>query len=82
MNRLVLNLSHAVNTREDTEFRSRTNLEPPVFSSGPYLGNIGGPVHTSMDPPYDDEAESNATEDSNGTRGSSGRSDCKEGVGA
>ena len=64
VNRLVLNLSHAVNTREDSEFRTRTNLEPPTFASGPFLGNIGGPVHTFADSPYDgDEAEGALTED-------------------
>ena len=49
VNRLVLNLCHAANTDEDSEFRSRTGLEPPNFASGPILGNIGGPVRTLSD---------------------------------
>ena len=68
----MLNLSHAVNTREDSEFRTRTNLEPPTFASGPFLGNIGGPVHTFSDYPYDDEVDGNVTEDGNGFQAEEG----------
>ena len=51
VNRLVLSLSQAAsfNAREDSEFRSRTGIGPPIFASGPILGNIGGPVHTFLD---------------------------------
>ena len=49
-NRLALNLiqgaSASASAREDSEFRTRTGLEPPTFAAGPYLGNIGGPVRT------------------------------------
>ena len=48
-NRLVLNLIHNANAREDSEFRTRTGLEPPTFASGPFLGSIGGPVRTLPD---------------------------------
>lgn len=54
LNRLVLNLSHAANSREDTEFRSRTGLDPPVFASNPILGNIGAPLRMLPDDFYDD----------------------------
>ena len=43
-NRLVLNLRHNANTREDSEFRTRTGLEPPAFAEGPVIGNIGAPL--------------------------------------
>lgn len=50
VNRLVLNLSHGANAREeDSEFRTRTGLEPIFFASGPVLGNIGGPVRSFPD---------------------------------
>ena len=49
VNRLVLNLKHGANAREDSEFRTRTGLEPPAFASGPFLGSIGGPVRTMPD---------------------------------
>ena len=55
-NRLILNLIHGANAREDSEFRTRTGLEPPTFATGPYLGNIGGPVRTLPDD-FDDELE-------------------------
>lgn len=44
MNRLVLDLIHTANTQEDSEFNydSRTGLDPPVFASNSFLGNIGG----------------------------------------
>ena len=51
-----MNLIHGANAREDSEFRSRTGLEPPTFATGPYLGNIGGPVRTLPDE-FDDELE-------------------------
>ena len=53
-NRLVLNLIHGADTREDSHFRTQTGLEPPTFAAGPYLGNIGGPVRTLPDD-FDDE---------------------------
>ena len=55
VNRLVLNLSRVVNTREDSESRSSTNLGPPTFAAGPFLGNIGGHVRTLPDDFYDEE---------------------------
>ena len=45
-NRLVLNLSHTANAREDSEFRSQTGLEPPLFAVNPVLGNIGASIRT------------------------------------
>ena len=57
VNRLVLNLSHAANSREDSEYHTRTNLELPTFAKGPFLGNIGGPVHSLPDEYYNDEVE-------------------------
>ena len=54
-NRLVLNLSHTANTREDSEFRTRTGLEPPIFVNNSILGNIGGPLRTLPDGFEDDE---------------------------
>ena len=54
INRLVLNLIHGANARDDSEFRTRTGLEPPTFATGPYLGNIGGPVRTLSDD-FEDE---------------------------
>ena len=63
INRLVLNLSHTANSREDSEFRTRTNLKPPTFATGPFLGNIGGPVHSLQDEFYDDEFGEDAIED-------------------
>ena len=59
VNRLVLNLNHAANAREDSdsELRTRTNLEPPTFAAGPFLGNIGGRVRSLSDEFYDDELE-------------------------
>ena len=53
-NRLILNLIHGANAREDSEFRTQTGVEPPTFAAGPYLGNIGGPVRTLPDD-FDDE---------------------------
>lgn len=51
INRLVLSLCHAdaANTREDSEFRTRTGLEPPTFATGPILGKIGGAVRAFPD---------------------------------
>ena len=49
VNRLILNLSQSVNVRENSDFRTRTGFEPPVFVEGPILGNIGGPVSTNND---------------------------------
>ena len=54
VNRLVLNLSNAANTQEDANFRLQTGLEPPLFATGSILGNIGGPVRTSLDD-FEDE---------------------------
>lgn len=55
INRLVLNLSHAANANDDSDFRTRTGLEPLSFASGPVLGNIGGPVRSFPDDDWDDE---------------------------
>lgn len=60
-NRLVLSLSHAANERKDSEFRTRTGFEPPVFASGPALGNIGGPIPTFLDDLDDVSTESDGT---------------------
>ena len=65
-NRLVLNLSHAANGREDSEFTTRTNLDPPKFASGPFLGNIGGPVRSLPDEFYDEELEDDVPANSDG----------------
>ena len=64
VNRLILNLVQGADHREDSEFRTRTGLEPPGFASGPFLGDIGGPVRTLPDDVDDDiyegyEANSN-----------------------
>ena len=63
--RLVLSLSHAANTRDDSEFTRKTNLEPPQFASGPFLGNIGGPVRSLPDRFYDEEIEDDVPADTN-----------------
>lgn len=55
INRLVLNLSHAANANDDSEFRTKTGLEPLSFASGPVLGNIGGPVRSFPDEDWEDE---------------------------
>ena len=63
MNRLVLNLNHTANAEEDSEFRTRTGLEPPEFAANPVLGNIGGSLRTLSENHYDDEVwESRAEE--------------------
>ena len=54
VNRLVLNLSHTVSTREDSEFRSRTGMDVPVFARHSVLGSIGNPVRTLPDEIYED----------------------------
>ena len=36
--------------------RSRTGLEPPIFASGPILGNVGGPIRTLSDD-FDEELQ-------------------------
>ena len=54
VNRLILNLMHGVNAREDSEFRVSTGLEPPTFADGPFLGSIGGPLRILPDD-FDDE---------------------------
>ena len=70
VNRLVLNLNHAANAREDTvesdlEFWSRNNLEPPtlIFAEDALLGditsNLGGPVHSLLDEFYDGDVVGN-----------------------
>ena len=51
-----MNLSHAADTSEESEFRSRTGIEPPTFAAGPVLGNIGGPLRTLPDDLDDDDA--------------------------
>lgn len=52
VNRLVLNLSQTADAREDSEFRTRTGVEPPVFVvTNSLLGNIGRSIRTV---PYDD----------------------------
>ena len=71
-NRLVLNLIHGANAREDSEFRTQTGLEPPTFATGPYLGNIGGPVRSLLDD-FDEEnglpdADRRLTEGVGGTK--------------
>ena len=60
VNRLVLNLSHTANSREDFGFRTLPlsgieSLDSPalMFASNSVLGNIGGPVRTI----YDDMSE-------------------------
>ena len=68
VNRLVLNLNHAANAREDSvesdlEFWSRNNLEPPtlIFAEDALLGdiNLGGPVHSLLDEFYDGDVVGN-----------------------
>ena len=59
-NRLVLNLSKSANTREGSEFHTKTTLEPPIFAMGIPLGNIGGSVNTLPDDFYDEGKESSA----------------------
>ena len=49
VNRLILNLVQGADNREDTELRTQTGLEPPVFATGPFLGDIGGPLRTLPD---------------------------------
>ena len=46
VNRLILNLVQGADQREDSEFRTRTGLEPPKFATGSFLGSIGGPLRT------------------------------------
>ena len=57
INRLVLNLSHKTIANEDSEFRSRTGMEPPVFASNSILGHIGGPLRTLPDDMENDAFE-------------------------
>ena len=42
----MLNLSYTANVREDSEFRTRTGLDPPMFASNSFMGNIGAPMRT------------------------------------
>ena len=49
VNRLVLSLIHGANERDDSEFRTRTGIEPPTFAVGPFLGGIGGSLLTLPD---------------------------------
>lgn len=49
VNRLVLSLSYSANAREDSEYRSRSGFEPPLFAANSVLGNIGGLVHSLPD---------------------------------
>ena len=78
-NRLILNLIHGANAQEDSEFRTRTGLEPPTFATGPYLGNIGGPVRSFLDDFDDDfvdgDGGANPEEPVNELGGSSGIGD-------
>ena len=57
LNRLILNLIQGANQREDSEFRTRTGLEPPMFAAGPILGNIGGPFRAFPDDMDSDEVD-------------------------
>ena len=66
-NRLVLNLIQGANAREESQIGTRTGLEPPVFVAGPYLGNIGGPVHTFADD-YDDEVSEQSEREFTGSQ--------------
>ena len=49
VNRLVLNLAHTANGHENSELYTKTLLDPPVFATGSFLGNIGGPVRSFLD---------------------------------
>ena len=53
-NRLILNLSHNANRREDEQFRIRTGLSLTTFESNPVLGNIGASLRTLPDDTSDD----------------------------
>lgn len=55
VNRLVLNLIRTANANEDSEFRTRTGLEPPTFAAGPFLGSIGGPLAFHTPPGFDND---------------------------
>ena len=59
VNRLILNLNHTADTREDLEFRSKTGLEPQNSATGSFLGNIGRPLRTRLDDPADEIPEVN-----------------------
>ena len=65
VNRLILNLVQGADNREDTEFRTRTGLEPPSFAAGSFLGDIGGPVRTLPDD-MDDELYDGDESDTDG----------------
>ena len=62
VNRLVLDLIQGADTRGDSEFRTRTGVEPPMFATGPFLGNIGGPLRTLSDDTDDDYLEEDDAE--------------------
>ena len=64
----MLNLSYSANSREDSEFRTRTNHVLPAFAVGPFLGNIGGPVRSLPDEFYDDEIDRDVVKDGDGVR--------------
>ena len=57
VNRLVLNLSHSANEREESESRSSTKIEAPVFASNSFLGNIGGTMRSIPNDVDDDLSE-------------------------
>ena len=54
-NRLVLNLYEWANTRESSEFRTRTGFEPPMFATNSVMGSIGAPMRTLLLCSYDYE---------------------------
>lgn len=63
-NRLILNLSHTANAGEESDFRSGTGLDSPVFALNSVLGNIGGTMRTLPDDLFIDEPETNEEESS------------------
>ena len=60
VNRLILNLSYTSNTRDNSEFGTRSGLEPPAFAVTS-IGNFGGYVSTLHDN-WDDEVFKDETE--------------------
>ena len=59
----MLNLCHTANAEEDSEFRSQTGLDPPMFVVDTILGDIGNPLRTLPDDLYNES-------DSHGRNGS------------
>ena len=55
VNRLVLDLSLAIGAQEDSDFFSRTGLDPPIFAMSSIIGNIGGPMRTASEADCGDE---------------------------